>query len=75
MKVKMDAKQKKITLIASGSDKKVLTLISAFANKAVIEGKKSFLTKITFGYTNKLVLDMKDEAISKEFIQLLLRMK
>ena len=75
MKVKIDANKRTITVIASGSEKKVLSLIVAFAGGSLKNVNKSLLDKITNSFINTLVIDMDHPSISKEFIQLLLRMK
>ena len=74
MIVQINSKKKRITLRAGGSDKMVLTLVAGFAGDAII-GNKGFFNKITFGFVDKLVLDMSHPAISKQFIQLIMRMK
>lgn len=75
MKVKIDANKRTITVIASGSEKKVLSLIVAFAGGSLKNVNKSLLDKITNSFINTLVIDMDHPSISKEFIQLLLRIK
>ena len=75
MKVKIDANKRTITVIASGSEKKVLSLIVAFAGGSLKNVNKSLLDKITNSFINTLVIDMDHPSISKEFIQLLLRFK
>lgn len=77
MKVKIETNKKQLTLMASGNEKQLFTLIAAFAGEAVIYPKnnKSFLQKITSKMVDKLVIDLSHESISKEFIQLVLRIK
>ena len=75
MKVKIDAKKRLITIVASGSEKKSLSLIVAFAGGSLKNVNKTLLDKITSSFINTLVIDMDHESISKEFIQYLLRMK
>ena len=75
MKVKIDANKRTITVIANGSEKKVLSLIVAFAGGSLKNVNKSLLDKITNSFINTLVIDMDHPSISKEFIQLLLRIK
>lgn len=75
MTVKID--KKILTLKATGKEKKLFTLIAAFAGDAVIYPKntKSFLEKLSSKLVDKLVIDLTHDAISKEFIQLILRLK
>lgn len=75
MKVKMD--KKLLTLKATGNEKQLFTLIAAFAGDAVIYPKntKSFLEKLSSKMVDKLVIDLTHESISKEFVQLVLRLK
>ena len=75
MKVKIDPKKRTITIIASGSEKKVLSLIVAFGGGSLKNVNKSILDKITNSFINTIIIDMDHENISKEFIQLLLRMQ
>ena len=75
MKIKIDANKRTITIIASGSEKKVLSLIVAFAGGSLKNVNKSLLDRITNSFINTIVLDMDHPPISKEFIQLLLRFK
>lgn len=75
MKIKIDANKRTITIIASGSEKKVLSLIVAFAGGSLKNVNKSLLDRITNSFINTIVLDMDHPSISKEFIQLLLRFK
>lgn len=75
MKIKIDANKRTITIIASGSEKKVLSLIVAFAGGSLKNVNKSLLDRITNSFINTIVLDMDHPTISKEFIQLLLRFK
>lgn len=75
MKVKIDAKKRTITIIASGSEKKVLSLIVAFAGGSLKNVNKSLLDRITNSFINTIVIDMDHPSISKEFVQLLLRIK
>lgn len=75
MKVKIDAKKRQIFIVASGSEKKVLSLIVAFAGGSLKNINTGVLSKITNSFINTIVIDMNHENISKEFIQLLLRLK
>lgn len=75
MKVKIDAKKREITIIASGNERKAINLIVAFAGGSVKNVNKNLLSKITSSFINTIKIDMDNEAISKEFIQLLLRFK
>ena len=75
MKVKIDAKKREITIIASGNERKAINLIVAFAGSSVKNVNKNLLSKITSSFINTIKIDMDNEAVSKEFIQLLLRMK
>lgn len=75
MKVKIDAKKREITIIASGNERKAINLIVAFAGGSVKNVNKNLLSKITSSFINTIKIDMDNEAVSKEFIQLLLRMK
>ena len=75
MKVKIDAKKREITIIASGNERKAINLIVAFAGGSVKNINKNLLSKITSSFINTIKIDMDNEAVSKEFIQLLLRMK
>ena len=75
MKVKIDAKKREITIIASGNERKAINLIIAFAGGSVKNVNKNLLSKITSSFVNTIKIDMDNEAISKEFIQLLLRFK
>jgi alcohol dehydrogenase class IV len=75
MKVKIDAKKREITIIASGNERKAINLIIAFAGGSVKNVNKNLLSRITNSFINTIKIDMDNEAISKEFIQLLLRFK
>lgn len=75
MKVKIDAKKREITIIASGNERKAINLIIAFAGGSVKNINKNLLSRITNSFINTIKIDMDNEAISKEFIQLLLRFK
>ena len=75
MKVKIDAKKLEITIIASGNEMKAINLIIAFAGGSVKNVNKNLLSRITNSFINTIKIDMDNEAISKEFIQLLLRFK
>lgn len=75
MKVKIDAKKREITIIASGNERKAINLIIAFAGGSVKNVNKNLLSRITSSFINTIKIDMDNEAISKEFIQLLLRFK
>lgn len=75
MKVKIDAKKKQIVLTALGNEKKVLTLIAAFSGDAVMNVNSNILKKLASTMVSKIVIDMTHENISKEFIQLVLRLK
>ena len=75
MKVKIYPKKKEIHITASGSDKKILTLIGSFAGEAVKNINKSKLQKLTSMFLDKIIIDMSNKVITKEFIQLILRMK
>ena len=75
MKVKIDAKKREIIIIASGNERKAISLIIAFAGGSVKNVNKNLLSKITSSFVNTIKIDMDNEAVSKEFIQLLLRIK
>ncbi len=75
MKVKIDAKKRQITIIASGSEKKVLSLIVAFGGGSLKNVNSGMLSKLTSSFINTIILDMDHPSITKEFIQLLLRIK
>jgi hypothetical protein len=75
MKVKIDAKKREITIIASGNERKAINLIIAFAGGSIKNVNKNLLSRITNSFINTIKIDMDNEAISKEFIQLLLRFK
>ena len=75
MKVKILAKKKEIIISASGSDRKILTLIGSFAGEAVKNVPKSKIKKLVSMFLDKIVIDMSNKVITKEFIQLILRMK
>jgi hypothetical protein len=75
MKVKIDSKNRKIILTASGRERKVINLIVAFAGGSVKNVSKSLIDRIANSFINTIVIDMDQENITKEFIQLLLRIK
>jgi carbon monoxide dehydrogenase subunit G len=75
MKVKIDSKNRKIILTASGKERKVINLIVAFAGGSVKNVSKSLIDRIANSFINTIVIDMDQENITKEFIQLLLRIK
>ena len=75
MKIKIDANKRQITIIASGNEKKVLSLIVAFAGGSLKNVNSGLLNKLTRSFINTIVIDMNHESITKEFIQLLLRFK
>lgn len=75
MKITIDAKKRQIILVASGQEKKVLSLIVAFAGGSLKNVNTGLLNKITSSFINTIILDMDHPSISKEFIQLLLRFK
>lgn len=75
MKVKIDAKKREIIITANGNERKAINLIVAFAGGAVKDINKNKLSRITSSFINTIKIDMGHEAVSKEFIQLLLRMK
>lgn len=74
MTVIIDPKKKKITLKGHGSDRKILTIVAGFAGEAILDDEKGLLNKLTRGYVDRLTIDMTHENVSKEFIQLLMRM-
>lgn len=77
MKVMVNAKKKTCRLIATGKEKHLFALICAFAGDAIIYPKSTRwkITKLVSLAIDMIVIDLSDEAVSKEFIQLLLRMK
>lgn len=75
MKIDIDAKRRVITIIASGQEKKVLSLIVSFAGGSLKNVNDSLLNKLTSSFINTIKIDMGHPNITKEFIQLLLRMK
>lgn len=75
MKVKIFPKKKEIHISGTGSEKQILNLIAVFAGGAVKNVNKSKLAKLVSSFIDKIVIDMSHEAISKEFIQLLLRFR
>lgn len=75
MKIDIDAKRRVITIIASGEERKVISLIVAFAGGSLKNVNYSLINKLTSSFINTIKIDMDHPAISKEFIQLLLRMK
>ena len=62
-------------LAAVGSGTALINLIIAFAGGSVKNVNKNLLSRITNSFINTIKIDMDNEAISKEFIQLLLRFK
>ena len=52
MKVKIDAKKREITIIASGNERKAINLIVAFAGGSVKNVNKNLLSKITSSLSN-----------------------
>lgn len=77
MKVKINTKKKECTLYAVGKEKNLFSVITAFAGDAVIYPKtnRSNIEKVISVFVDKLVIDLQHPVISKEFVQLLLRMK
>ena len=77
MVVKLNTKKKEVTLIAVGKEKNLFALISAFAGDAVIypTANRWKVTKVVSLIVDKIVIDLQHSSISKEFVQLLLRMK
>ena len=75
MKIDIDAKKRVITIVASGSEKAVLSLIVAFAGGSLKNVNATLLNKLTSSFINTIKIDMDHPTITKEFIQLLLRMK
>lgn len=75
MKIDIDAKRRVITIVASGQEKKVLSLIVAFGGGSLKNVNDSLLNKLTSSFINTIKIDMDHPNITKEFIQLLLRMK
>lgn len=77
MRVKINTKKKEVRLIAVGKEKKIFTIITAFAGDAVIYpvGDRGKITKLITMFIDKIVIDLQHPSISKEFVQLLLRMK
>lgn len=75
MKVKIDAKKREITIIASGNERKAINLIVAFAGYSIKNVNNNLLSKITSSFINTIKINMDSDVITKEFIQLLLRMK
>lgn len=75
MKVKIDAKKREITIIASGNERKAINLIVAFAGYSIKNVNNNLLSKITSSFINTIKINMDSDIITKEFIQLLLRMK
>ena len=73
----INARKKRITLTAQGSETDLFSLIVAFAGGAVISPKpNATLFKTMIGKIfKKIVIDMNHPTITKEFIQLLLRTK
>ena len=77
MKVKMNIKKKECTLYAVGKEKNLFSVITAFAGDAVIYPKtnRSKIAKVISLFVDKIVIDLQHPVISKDFAQLLLRMK
>ena len=75
MKVKIDAKKREITIIASGNERKAINLIVAFAGYSIKNVNNNLLSKITSSFINTIKINMDSDVITKEFIQLLIRMK
>lgn len=75
MKIKIDAKNRKITLTAVGKERKIINLIIAFAGGSVKNVNKSLLDRISNSFMDTIVIDMDQENITKEFLQLLMRLK
>jgi hypothetical protein len=77
MTVFINARKKQITLIANGSETEMFALIVAFAGEAIISPKpsKSLFKAFAGKVFKRIVIDMSHENCSKEFIQMLLRMK
>lgn len=77
MKAVVNTKKKIVTIKASGKEKGLFTLITAFAGDSVIYPKKnkSTLEKLSSIFVDKIVIDLQHPSVSKEFVQLLLRMK
>jgi 3-deoxy-D-arabino-heptulosonate 7-phosphate (DAHP) synthase len=76
MKVFINSRKKQITLIATGSETDLFTLIVAFGGESIISPKpsKSLFKALATKVFNRIVIDMTHENCSKEFIQMLLRM-
>lgn len=75
MKIKILSQKKEIHIYAVGKERKVLNLIAAFAGDSIKNVNNGTLRKLMSSFIDKLVIDMTDKTITKEFIQLLLRMQ
>lgn len=79
MKVKIDTKNKKVTLKGIGNETKLLTVIAAFGGSAVqltISQKSFFERALGAGkFIDTITIDLNHENITKEFIQIMLRLK
>lgn len=74
MKVTIDAKKKRILLVANSSEKKAFSLIAAYAGDSLIGIDDNIIEKLSSSFwVNTLVIDMKHPVVTKEFIQLLMR--
>lgn len=77
MKVKIDNKKDQIILIAGSAEKDLFTLLSAFGGEAIVFPRKTkgFFDTISSKVVTKIIIDMTHPNISKEFIQMILRIK
>lgn len=78
MKIKIDTKNKKATLKGTGNESKILTVLAAFGGDALIlsASQKNFFERAmgSGNFIDTLTIDLTHENITKEFIQLLLRL-
>ena len=77
MNVKIDKKGKKLVMKATGNEQKLITLIAAFGGDMVLltSSQKSFFERAlgTGKFIDTLTIDLSHKDISKEFVQLMLR--
>ena len=77
MKVTINQKKKEIKLVAGSMEEKAaFKLIAAISNPEAVKfpkQNKSLMSKLLNWASPVLILDMKHEGISKEFIQMMLR--
>lgn len=75
MNIFINSRKKQITLLATGSETDLFTLIVAFSGDAVVfpRQSKNLFKSLASKVFKMVIIDMTHPSVTKEFIQLLMR--